>query len=156
MRDDDDAGLTLGWREWLALPDLGVARIKAKIDTGARTSALHTFELEEFERDGRRWVRFGLHPLQHRTDIVQQCEAPVVDWRAVTDSGGHQDLRYVIATTLEIKDHRWRIEVTLANRDDMRFRMLLGRTAIRRRAVVDPSRSYLTGRKKKKKPAPQH
>lgn len=154
MNEDRAPALTLGWREWLSLPDLGVAQIKAKVDTGARTSALHTFVLEELERDGRLWVRFGLHALQHRTDVEQYCEALVEDRRSVTDSGGHQEMRYVIATTLQIKDHRWPIEITLTNRDDMRFRMLLGRTAIRSRAVVDPGRSYVTRRKKKKKEGP--
>lgn len=148
---EETAPLILGWREYLTLPDLELTRIKAKVDTGARTSALHTFELDEFERDGRLWVRFGMHPLQHRSDVAQYCEARVADRRPVTDSGGHREMRYVIATTLEIKDLRWPIEITLTNRDDMRFRMLLGRTAIRGRAIVDPGRSYVSSRRKKKK-----
>ena len=88
----------IGWREWLALPGIGIPGIKAKIDTGARTSSLHTFSLEEFSRDGRRMVRFGIHPLQKRRDVELFCEAPVVDRRQVKDSGGHVEKRYVIET----------------------------------------------------------
>jgi hypothetical protein len=137
---------TIGWREWLALPQLGIPAIKAKIDTGARTSALHTFSLEAFSAGGRRMVRFGIHPLQKRRDVELFCEAPVLERRRVKDSGGHVEQRYVIQTEAVLRGAVWTINVTLTNRDTMRFRMLLGRTGIEKRFVVDPGRSYLNGR----------
>ena len=137
----------IGWREWLAMPQLGIPAIKAKIDTGARTSALHTFSLEEFTDAGQRMVRFGIHPLQKRKDIALFCEAPVLERRRVKDSGGHIEKRYVIATSVALKNELWQIHITLTNRDAMLFRMLLGRTAIERHFLVDPSRSYTAGRK---------
>lgn len=136
----------IGWREWLALPQLGIPAIKAKIDTGARTSSLHTFRLEEFQAGGRRMIRFGIHPFQKRKDIELFCEAPLVDRRRVKDSGGHVEKRYVIRTTVVLGSGRWPIDITLTNRDAMLFRMLLGRTALEKRFVIDPARSYVTGR----------
>ena len=136
---------TIGWREWLALPELQVPAIKAKIDTGARTSALHAFFVEPFFRDGQQMVRFGVHPLQKRLDVEIFCEAPVKDFREVSDSGGHREMRYVIETTILIGDLPRQVEMTLTNRDNMKFRMLLGRTAMEGLQII-PEQSYLTGR----------
>jgi hypothetical protein len=141
--------LNIGWREWLALPMLQIPAIKAKVDTGARTSALHAFFVEPFERNGMQMVRFGVHPLQKRLDLEIVCEAPVKDYRSVSDSGGHREMRYVIETEVVLGDLKKRIEMTLTNRDNMRFRMLLGRTAMAGMSVL-PNKSYLTGRLKHK------
>lgn len=136
----------LGWREWVAFPELDIPRIKAKVDTGARTSALHAFWTEDFERDGENWVRFGVHPQQKDLGEVVECEAPVLDRRIVRDSGGHEEMRYVIETTLSIGGSAQRVEVTLTDRDSMKFRVLVGRTAMRGRYLVDPGRSFLCGK----------
>ncbi len=139
--------LRLGWREWVGLPGLGLPAIKAKVDTGARTSALHAFYLEPFRLGGAPWVRFGIHPLRHHPEIVVHAEAPVVDHRQVSDSGGHREGRFVIVTDLRLAGREWPVELTLTNRETMLFRMLLGRTAIAGHALVDPRRSFLTGRR---------
>ncbi len=138
--------LVVGWREWVALEALGLPAIKAKIDTGARTSALHAFYVEPITIDGRTRVRFGIHPLQGRTDVEVNCVADAVDHRRVTDSGGHREMRWVIRSPIRVGTETWPIEITLTNRDDMMFRMLIGRTAMTRGLVVDPARSYVLGK----------
>jgi len=137
--------VSLGWREWIALPELDIKRIKAKVDTGARTSCLHTFRTEPYTQDGERRVRFWVHPVQNDMHQVVECDAKVLDERDVSDSGGHKELRLVVETTLVLGDQSWPIEMTLTNRDSMQFRMLLGRTAMAGRAVIHPEASYLAG-----------
>lgn len=134
---------TIGWREWVGLPDLGVEVIKAKIDTGARTSALHAFDIEIFPADGIETVYFQIHPLQHSRSPSIPTHAPLVGWRHVRSSSGHQAERPLIRTTIAWLDHEWPLELTLTNRDEMGFRMLLGRRALRRRATIDPGRSFI-------------
>lgn len=138
----------LGWREWVSLPDLGIDRIKAKVDTGARTSALHAFDVELVDDGEQKIVKFSIHPKQKDLEAVIQCQAPLLDEREVRDSGGHTEKRYVIETTITIGSAVHAAEITLTNRDSMGFRMLLGRTTMRGHYLVDPGRSYLKGKRK--------
>ncbi|SMR74543.1 ATP-dependent zinc protease family protein [Marinobacterium sediminicola] len=140
---------TLGWREWVSLPDLGIAKIKAKVDTGARTSALHAFDVRLAEVDGVKMVNFKIHPFQRDSETVIECQAPLLDEREVRDSGGHSEMRYVIETCITIGSTTHIAEVTLTNRDTMGFRMLIGRTTMKGHYLVDPGKSYLLRKTKK-------
>lgn len=133
----------IGWREWVSLPDLGVAHIKAKIDTGARTSAIHAWHIRPFSVRDQSWVAFELHPNQRDNEFRVPCEARVIGMRKIRNSGGRVELRHVISTIVRIGHMSWPIELSLTTRDEMGFRMLLGRAAMRRRLVVDPAKSFL-------------
>lgn len=137
---------TIGWREWLTLPDLGVEAVKAKIDTGARTSSLHASHIRKFERDGKTWVRFDVHPLQKNSRICVHAEAEVLEFREIRSSSGHLDRRPVVVTTVTWNGESWPVEMTLSSRDKMGFRMLLGREAIRGRFAVDAGVSWYGGK----------
>jgi hypothetical protein len=139
-----------GWREWVRLPALGVGPVKAKLDTGARTSALHAFDLHEFERDGVAWVRFSIHPWQRSAEDAVYVECPVHDRRTIRSSTGHTQQRFVVLTELELLGRTITTEVTLTRRDEMGFRMLVGREALRQGFLVDSGRSYLGGRPPRK------
>ena len=144
----NSARVVIGWREWVALPDLGLPAIKAKVDTGARTSALHAIGIETFKRGGKLFARFRIRPLKNRPSITVVCEAPVVDRRIVTDSSGHSERRYVIESHLKIGTMLIKSEITLANRRNMSHRMLIGRSAMRH-VVIDPTNIFLLGRPEK-------
>ena len=113
MSEENNNPITVGWREWVALPELALPAIKAKIDTGAKTSALHAFYTDVYEKDGVKMVNFGIHPIQRNPDLVVDCHAPIRDYREISDSGGHKEMRYVIETMMVIGEHRWPIEMTL-------------------------------------------
>ena len=140
----------IGWREWISLPQLGILKVKAKIDTGARTSALHAFSLRPYTENNKQKIRFDMHPFQHDKSIIITCNADIADKRLVTDSGGHEEERYVIQTPITIARQTWCIEITLTERDNMLFRMLLGRSALRKRFVVNPARSFIMTRTHKR------
>ena len=135
----------IGWRETLALPELNIDLIKAKIDTGARTSALHAFNCQEFKQEDKIMIRFGIHPQQRSQQKTILAEAELLEYRQITNSGGHTQVRPVILTTIKLGEHQWQVELTLTNRDVMGFRMLLGRQAVKNRCLIDPGKSFLQG-----------
>lgn len=144
--------LKIGWREWVSLPDLGIPAIKAKIDTGAKTSTLHAQQIEVFQYNSRDFLRFNLQPIRRYPQLILNCQAPIFDQRFITDSGGHRELRYVIQTLISIADRTWPIEITLTNRTSMQFRMLLGRSALQQGGLyIHPQNSYVCGKKTIKK-----
>ncbi|MGB4056719.1 MAG: RimK/LysX family protein [Alphaproteobacteria bacterium] len=142
--------ITIGWEEWCSLPDLNLPAVKAKIDTGAKTSALHAYDIETYIRHNIPFVRFKIHPLQRDKKLYRVCEAPLVENRTITSSNGERELRPVILTALTFGSVSIDAELTLTSRHNMNFRMLLGREALRKaRFVVDPARSFLLGKIKK-------
>lgn len=143
--------ITIGWREWVGLPDLDISSIKVKVDTGARSSSLHAYDVETFMRRGVEMVRFAVHPIQRNTKKTVHAEAALIDRRWVRTSGGHRTWRPVIETTLHLGDDEHTIELTLVNRDEMGFRMLLGRQALRNHFIVDPGGSYLVGKRPRRR-----
>ena len=145
-----ESGLeTIGWREWVAMPDLGIAEIKAKVDTGADNSSLHAFNIERFERDGIDMVRFDVHVRQRKRKPSVSCVAAVAFERKVKNPGGRSELRPVIRTRLIVAGKEIEALVNLTTRDEMTFRMLLGRRTVRKHFFVDPGRSYLGDRPSK-------
>jgi len=138
--------IIVGSEEWCLLPDIGIPAVKARVDSGAKTSALHAFNIRAFSREGVRWVSFDVHPLQKNRAVVRQCEAPIFDRRAVKSSTGTIEKRYVIKVPLTLGAHTWETEITLTNRDSMGYRMLLGSEAMAHRVLVDPAVKMNLGR----------
>jgi len=145
MASSSSSKVIVGNQEWCRLTDLGVPAIKARVDSGAKTSALHAFNIKPFTRNGELWVNFEVHPLQKNRKVLIRCEAPVVDRRSVRSSTGESEKRFVIRTPLTLGGTTWEVEVTLTNRDSMGYRMLLGREAMSGRLLVDPDVSFRLG-----------
>lgn len=144
----------IGWREWVTLPGLGIKNIKVKVDSGARSSSLHAFNLKIFDREGVQWVKFRVQPAQRSDEDSVVVESEILEFRSVRSSSGVAKMRPVIVTDLELLGERWPVEITLASRDEMGFRMLLGREAFRGRFLVDGGNSYYGGKPKRKKKEP--
>jgi len=141
----------IGWREWVKIPDLGVDNIKAKVDSGARSSSMHAVNLKTFDRDGEQWVRFRIYPIQRSKKDAINAEARVLEFRSVKSSSGIANIRPVILTKIALLGKVWEVELTLAGRDNMGFRMLLGREAFRKHFLVDGGKSYYGGKPDKSK-----
>ncbi len=137
--------IIIGSEEWCAFPGLGIPAIKARVDSGAKTSSIHAFNIHKIRRNGESWISFEVHPLQGDRRTVIRCEQPILDKRVVKSSSGIAETRYVIAARIKVGNEAWDIEITLANRDSMGYRMLLGREAMSGRMLVDPSLSFCLG-----------
>jgi hypothetical protein len=142
------ASKIIGWREFVTLPQLKIGRIKAKIDTGARSSAIHAFNIQERSQNGKKIIRFEIHPLQRDNKTIIITEAELLEYRRIRNSGGAAQFRPVIKTNIEVGKYTWAIELSLTNRDVMGFRMLLGRQAVRNKFLVDPGSSFLQSHRK--------
>ncbi|MEL6929062.1 MAG: RimK/LysX family protein [Cyanobacteria bacterium J06600_6] len=138
----------IGWREFVSFPELNIDRVKAKIDTGARSSALHAFNIQERSHDGKQIISFQVHPQQRDRQTTITTEAELLEYRQIRNSGGKAQLRPVIKTNIQVGTEIWEIELSLTNRDVMGFRMLLGRQAVRNKFLVDPGRSFLLSSRK--------
>ena len=138
--------IIIGKEEWCKLPELGLPAIKARIDSGAKTSSLHAFNIHTFEEDGKKYVHFDIHPIQDNRKIIQSCRGLVVDRRDIKSSSGEKEKRHVIKTPITLGDETWDIEVTLTNRDSMGYRMLIGREAMKERVLIDPDASFCLGK----------
>lgn len=147
--------LKIGWKEWVSLPDLQIPAIKAKVDTGARTSALHASRITVFTKPSGRWVRYVVQPLRNNPEIEIECESKLIDRRDIKNSGGQVESRYIIETTFVLGEAMWSATLSLTSRDDMLFRMLLGRTTLADNVIIYPKEKYLTGRVRLKKCYPE-
>ncbi|WP_028579735.1 ATP-dependent zinc protease family protein [Desulfogranum japonicum] len=146
----------IGWREWVTLPQLGIPHIKVKVDTGARSSSLYAVDLQKFEKNSEQWVAFTVHPTQRSRVNAIRTEAKVLEFRSIRSSSGQAEIRPVIVTEITLLGKTWSVELTLAKRNNMGFRMLLGREAFRERFLVDAGKSYYGGRPKRNKPRQSH
>ena len=144
-KNNNDKEMTFGWEEWVELPGLGLPAVRAKIDTGAKSSSIHAFMIEPYGKGTKKRVRFGVHPIPERQDIVVFCSATLVDQREITSSNGETELRYIVSTPMRIGGQEWPIELSLTNRESMQYRMLVGRSALHDNIVVDPNLSCVQG-----------
>ncbi len=150
MNENKNGSTIIGFREWISLPELNIPALKAKVDTGAKTSSLHAFDIKVVTKNGIRYVKFKVHPIQKNEGIVVVCLAPLADQRIVSDSGGHKERRYVIQTQIQMGGLKKTIQLTLTNRQSMKYRMLIGREALKQ-FYIDPSQSYLLKKNAKQK-----
>ena len=149
------ADMEIGWKEWVSLPELNIPAIKAKVDTGARTSALHATKITAFTKPSGRWVRYVVQPLRSHPEVEIQCESRLLDERDIKNSGGQVESRYVIETAIALGGAVWSTTLSLTSREDMLFRMLIGRTSLSDRVIIYPGEKYLTGTVKRRKCYPE-